>query len=121
MKIEDAEATYGVQNSIPYLSKSAGKYLLVLIVAYNNTAKTMKTNKIRRPWGFKYKRTHFIYLQGSTLSYKKLSADEAALNGIKAAKSKAVIKNKTNNKKNKISVLPYRWKFGMAVQRTIYF
>jgi len=53
MRTGDAEATYGVQNSIPYLSKCAGKTLLGLIVAHNNTAKTLKTNKIRRPCGFK--------------------------------------------------------------------
>lgn len=53
MRTEDVEATYGVQNSIPYLSKRAGKKLVGLIVAYNNTAKTLKTNKIRRPCGFK--------------------------------------------------------------------
>lgn len=53
MRTEDVEATYSVQNSIPYLDKCAGKNLLGLIVAYKTTAKTQKTNKIRRPGRFK--------------------------------------------------------------------
>lgn len=41
--------------------------------------------------------TRFIYLQGSTVYYKKLSADKAAPNSIlKAAKSESVIRKGNN-------------------------
>ena len=38
--------------------------------------------------------TRFIYLQGSTVYHKKLSADKAVPNPIKAAKSESVIRKK---------------------------
>lgn len=99
-----------MQNSIPCLSKCAGKNLLGSIVAFNTTAKeNWRQTRLGGHAGLsKKEHTLFIY-KAVHCCIKKLSADKDAPNALKAAKSEAIIKTQKKIKnKIKISVLPYQ-------------